>query len=695
MMEQVPLHKALFAEPQVIAHCGGKPILAYGYTWVVSDPPDLAPAPVPQVGNAAAMVKVPVKRSSEIVSNRMGVNSSRMPHSTAVDYLPLEAIHLIDGDPTTCWCSHTSPSADADSPWIRIDLVAETAISRIVLRKRVPGAKRNVPGSMPLDEGAVEIGMAMPGEISVSLSRDAETWETVVTAIVDDDAARREFTFDARGRIAKQILIDGRHLCRLENWLFGFSIASVEVYDMGGVNVALATRGAGVSVSSTQHVFGQTIEAHRQLWPMSADLGVKWVRVGYHDDPVNWHWVERERGKLEVDYETDASITWLAENGIDTVIALGFGNRLYTQTDPARHLPQLWEWYYENPAPPTTPDALEAWGRYVRFMARHFRDRVKCFEIWNEWNGSLYFGGEASVERYVAIARVAIDILREEAPEATVSVGGYAGWVAGIAKWPDGKRGPDTPNAIFLDVVERLASEVDAIQWHPFYQTSPEADRYREYPADVRAFQAYCHKHGFRGEYIASEWTYGASYPPPTPPNWWGSFVCSELQKAKYVAQMTVRHVGLGVTSIFCEQWNDNYPLDLSLLRRSTFSDPQSRQQPQAAYYAMRNLSTALDSLEPAEVDHRIDSGQAEVEVYTFVRGGERMIAIWTPGLATDDCVGTAVDVAVEGLWDAYVYDTLNGDAAPLNVTRASGETVIAGLLVKDYPLLLTLTART
>ena len=44
------------------------------------------------------------------------------------------------------------------------------------------------------------------------------------------------------------------------------------------------------------------------------------------------------------------------------VLALGFGNRLYSNPDPARRLPQLWEWYYENPRPPVTPAALKAWA---------------------------------------------------------------------------------------------------------------------------------------------------------------------------------------------------------------------------------------------------------------------------------------------------------------------------------------------
>ena len=66
------------------------------------------------------------------------------------------------------------------------------------------------------------------------------------------------------------------------------------------------------------------------------------------------------KGELRIDPEADAAITYLAEHGVNVVLALGFGNRLYTQADPRRKLPQLWEWYYEMPAPPTTEEALRA-----------------------------------------------------------------------------------------------------------------------------------------------------------------------------------------------------------------------------------------------------------------------------------------------------------------------------------------------
>ena len=86
-------------------------------------------------------------------------------------------------------------------------------------------------------------------------------------------------------------------LCQplVENILYAFSVAEVEVYDTVGRNVALATCGTGVTVNSTHHSPGQELAAHRWYWPLHYDAGFKWARVGYHDDPINWHWVESAR----------------------------------------------------------------------------------------------------------------------------------------------------------------------------------------------------------------------------------------------------------------------------------------------------------------------------------------------------------------------------------------------------------------
>jgi hypothetical protein len=243
---------------------------------------------------------------------------------------------------------------------------------------------------------------------------------------------------------------------------------------------------------------------------------------------------------------------------------------------------------------------------------------------------------------------------------------------------------------MLLAAIGALAPAVDIIGWHPFYQTDPQLPHARSYTADVRAFQAWCRAKGFRGGFCASEWSYGASYPAPTPPNWWGDFVCSEIAKAKYVARLTVQHTALACGSFFCETWGNNYyPMDLTLMRRTFAADPISPQQPQAAYYVMRNLSTALENLQPAEFPFRVEGGPAELEQFGLEQAGERVIALWQPGRAADVCAGTPADLVVAGTYGRVIgYDPLNGTQQDLLVETAGGETCLRGILIKDYPLL-------
>ena len=681
----------------VRAVCNGVPLYSYGYTSILGQSPDLVDDARVQKDNDSPLRKIQPKKSWEIRSNRLGATAPRMPRTPENDYLPLEAIHLIDGDVQTCWSSRGQAQSDVEPVWIRIDLPVERDISGVVLRKRPPGPKRNVVGSMALDEGAVEVGMAVPAELTIKISRDAWHWETVFEGPSGDAPSRLEFEFPFDARPVKQIWIIGRNLARVENWGYAFSISELEVHSPQGDNLALATRGTGITVSSTLHTHGETLEAHQWYWPIHYDLGLKWVRVGYHDDPINWHWVEKEKGKLVLDPASDQAITDLVDHGIDVVMSLDGGNRHYTHKDPARKLPQLWEWYYENPLPPTTPAALKAWKRYVRFMAERFCDRVKVFEIWNEWDIDLYWGGPTNVEDYIALARATIPILREVCPKAKIMLGSVSaeakGFCHGISTWSKNELAEKTNELPFLKAVRALAGNVDLIGWHPFYQHDPELPVVKSYTDDVRAFKAFCKAQGFGGEYMVTEWSYGAHYPPVKGPNWWGDFEASEIQKAKYIAQLTVKHTALGMESFYCETWSTTAPLDLSLMRRSFAADPIFPLQPQAAYYVTRNLATALEDLQPAEkVNFHLKPPPDKLETFAMKRKGETVLAVWTAGRAGDSCEGKPCDVVVDGAFsEAEGYDPLNGTAHALKMKRKSGQTVLPGILVKDYPILLRL----
>jgi hypothetical protein len=309
-------------------------------------------------------------------------------------------------------------------------------------------------------------------------------------------------------------------------------------------------------------------------------------------------------------------------------------------------------------------------------MVRHFRDRVRYYEIMNEW---LPHVGTAA--EYAELAKAAIRIIREEQPGARIIPASAAPW--------------SYAQEFIAELMKAgLGPLVDVIAWHPWYQADPGTAEFHAYAQQVRALQARCEAAGFRGEYMASEWTWSAPYPQPLP----GSVVwnantahMTELTKAKYAAQLSVKHVGLGVISL----WNETFQTQLAhwsigLLRNTFSADPIPPTQPEVIYYVQRTLCTVLDDVTPATVSVRLRNPDARVETWGFVRGdGQRMVVFWTPGRASDAAVPVEVDVVLEGVRTDRVtgIDILNGREQELVVSADGEDSVLKGLLIGDCPI--------
>ena len=135
------------------------------------------------------------------------------------------------------------------------------------------------------------------------------------------------------------------------------------------------------------------------LWPTQYDVGFKWSRVGYDMSLFQWAYVEREKGKYHVDERADAAVTEAVRNGIQIVLCLDKGNWNYAPNPKAMDRTRdLMETYSNNPGPPRGwqtmlldyPPQMEGYLNYVRFMVKHFKDRVRYFEVWNEWGPYTY-----------------------------------------------------------------------------------------------------------------------------------------------------------------------------------------------------------------------------------------------------------------------------------------------------------------
>jgi len=664
----------------VEAHDHNVPVYAFGYTYVYGVSPDFFPDVHMQEGNSAPVHKIEPKKSWEIQDNFFGSTPAREPRTAANDDQPLLAVHLIDGDVRSSWASRGQNQADSDPEWIRIDLPIETTINRVVL----VGHPEGMGGSQQFNSttGSVKVGQAYPRRLEVRVSRDAWHWETVFkndAYAPSDIKGRNEIPFNPH--FAKQIWILGSDLPATHYFGHCFSISEAEVLTPKGENVALISRGAGVQVSSTHTGYGMDRFTQDMLWPTQYDLGFKWTRVGYDMSLYQWAYVERQKGKLHVDDRADEVVTEAVKNGVQVVMSLDKGNWLYAATPKTPDRTRdLMETYSNNPGKVTEYDPMLAgYLNYVRFMVRHFKDRVTVFEVWNEWGPYTY----DEAKKYAVLLKKVIPIIREEAPQAKIMpaspgwlVQDKFGWFRALGE-------------------EGLLSQVDVIGFHPFYNPSP-ADPYLvSFHDDFPQFQKMLAGYGFKGSYMASEWDYFTAYPPSDLPGYVDRETHSEIQKAIYAARLSTTFAHFNIVNL----WNETFQTQqtmrgLSLFRNTFANEVMDPTQPEPVYYAFRTLSTALADVRGADLPATFSS-RREIESYGFARkNGEKLLAFWVPGVAEERAGYTVnADLALKGYSGegATVIDVLDGTEQPLQVERSVEGIIVRNLRVPSWPLIIRL----
>ena len=680
--------------------CGGVGVTRFGSTFVYDGAPDIMPNVSFQLGNDNAREKVVPKETKDLTFNYVGAATTRMPISADRAELYEEPVHLIDGDLQTTWISHGRTRKDGEPIWIRIDLAAEREIRRIVLRKRpLPDGSARDEWTVTPYASAVEVGRSVPGRLTVSSARDAHRWTTLYDGVTYDVPTNESFeiVLDEPTRL-KQLRLSGTELRLTENQLYGMSLAEVEVVDADGVNWALVSRGAGVQVNSAYHGDGVTYQEQRSYWPLHWKSGFKWARIGYHDDPINWHHVERTKGVYEVDPMADDAINELASNKVNIVMCLNFGNRLYSGPE---------EWKFRGfpefdscrPHPPTTEEALAAWEKYVAFMVSKYRDKVYCFEVWNEFM-NFYWGAKPNADDYIRLAKRTIPIIRRLAPGVKVKAGAIGfnagpGRLRGLSLWTkeDWDKWPNKGTA--WRGIAGIAKDVDIIGFHPIY--NPLDDFFTTYREDCALYFAWARKQGFTGGFQACEWSCPALYPSPDPKLtvaecWPDTPGNTEVEKAKKCVEMIMTNAGNDIPSMYCEMYQNFYALcDLSLFRMSNQADPIMPMQPQVAYYVMRNLATMTDGLRATDAfaAELVGCGK-EARVYSFASENDKAVSVWI-GSAEKRTDGYRIVpktlVLPLPVREAWVYEPLNGVRQKLNVRAEGGRSVIDDLQVGDTPV--------
>jgi len=176
---------------------------------------------------------------------------------------------------------------------------------------------------------------------------------------------------------------------------------------------------------------------NRWWWTRMFDAGVKWIRIGQYEnssDYTSWDWVEQKRGVYAVAPEVDDYVDSLVDNGVKIQVQLHYGNSMYTA--PAGRLPDsitpapgsvhnddrsLYSIFW----PPKTPQQIDAFSKYVRWMVNHFRGRIHYYALWNEQDIG-YWNPWGDPEEYGRLLKAFVPAVHETDPEAKVIYGGQA-----------------------------------------------------------------------------------------------------------------------------------------------------------------------------------------------------------------------------------------------------------------------------
>ncbi len=402
----------------------GYPVYGFDYMmYIYGTSPDLFPLSELQEGNSRPRTKIPLKKSWEIKSNLLGSNTAQVPRTRKNDSHPTLPIHLIDGDPSTVWCSFGCLAPDAHPEWIRIDLPMEASVASIAI---VCGDKF-YPGSA--------FGRALPTDLEVKVSRDAWHWDTVYSNQNVDTSVQEGLTIKFAPRPVKQVWIIGNNFQTRINTpssagpVTFFSIVAVEVKDASGDNLALVSRGAGVTVSSTYFGHADNRLTQAELWaPLHYDAGLTWLRIaGAEAGAYDWQYTEREKGKYEFDPDLDAWLTDLQRCGVKLIWGLDiYGNPLYqpgyakanwAEARIHRFTDGTLGGSMEGTAD-DNPEMLAAYLRYVEFIVRHLKGRVYVYEVGNEFTGCGW--DDDLAERYMRIFAESYEVVKRIDPDARI-----------------------------------------------------------------------------------------------------------------------------------------------------------------------------------------------------------------------------------------------------------------------------------
>lgn len=347
--------------------------------------------------------------------------------------------------------------------------------------------------------------------------------------------------------------------------------------------------------------------------------------------------------------EVDKTISEYADNGVKIVLILMSGSGVNFH-------------FNEYDTTFKSDEDINTYLKFVSFVVQHFKGRIPCYEILNE-------PGFISVATYANLIKKVVPVIRKEDPAAKIIIGAIPGsWENGFPGYGDYQR-----FKLYTDYLNDLLRAgvvdlVDGISWHPFYENVPSDPYYQDYPQIVQSSKDLAFSQGFKGEYFADEILWSTS--TVDDPNWDNGPPVSEGIAVKYFTRAITEHRGLDIN------------VTINTFFQKTLLSP------------IQNINDVLAGAMPVDMKLSLDppiKGNT-VRSYAFaLPNGDRLVALWTNGIAVEKDIGIKTTLTFHGLSASKVIgiDVLNGFEQELITEIKNGNLLIHDLLVRDYPLII------
>ena len=329
-------------------------------------------------------------------------------------------------------------------------------------------------------------------------------------------------------------------------------------------------------------------------------LGIKRLRM-----QAGWDKTEKVKGQYDWAW-LDHIIDDAHKRGLKPWLQTSYGNHLYLNGGGSNL----------GAGVPTSPEALEAWDRWVEALVKRYKTKVVDWEIWNEPN----FGDntENTPEKCAALHIRTIDIIKRIQPEAKVS---------GLAM---GHIDLDYAGAFFKIMSEKGKLKLfDNITYHD-YTYNPDS----HYPK-VMKLRDILHKYAPGMPLRQGE--NGAPSSPGFGRGALGDYEWSELTQAKFDTRRMLGDLGHDIeTSIFglIEMAYTSGPIHRLNYKGIIKSDSTKRAiRPKIAYYAIQNVTSIFDhslqriqNMEPSFNKDFVPKNKTDV---AYTKGTDRSLALY------------------------------------------------------------------